>query len=290
MQITSRAILHQRSGSSRRFSNVVLIAAALFLIGMLDRATGDFPFQYLYYLPMIFAAIEFGFQGGLMVSLTSVLIYHLENPRLLHTHDLREEDIVQIVLFFAVGLVAAKLANDAKRLHLLSITDDLTGLHNLRSFEFQLASLVRQARRDGSTLSVLVLDVDRLKSINDTYGHLVGADAVRTVGQLIALSVPARAVACRYGGDEFVIAIPDCQMEQAEDIAEQLRLTVSNEQPVLAARSFPSGTLSISVGIASRLIAKGTDPLQVGEELFKTADHALYRAKEMGRNCVSTGR
>jgi len=138
-------------------------------------------------------------------------------------------------------------------------------------------------------LSVLVLDVDRLKSLNDCYGHLVGADAVRTVGQLIAHYIPTRAVACRYGGDEFVVAIPGCQREQAVAIAERLRLAVSNEQSVLAARSFPSGTLSISVGTASRFIAKGTDPLKVGEELFRTADQALYRAKEMGRNAVSTG-
>src|SRR5467141_932865 len=99
MKVTSSTILHHRSGSSRRLQNVALIAAALFLIGMLDRATGDFPFQYLYYLPMIFAATEFGFPGGLMVSLISILIYHFENPRLLHTHEFREEDIVQIVLF-----------------------------------------------------------------------------------------------------------------------------------------------------------------------------------------------
>ncbi|MDX6712245.1 MAG: hypothetical protein QOH96_3261 [Blastocatellia bacterium] len=271
-------------------SSVALIAAALFLIGMLDRATGDLPFQHLYYLPIIFAATEFGFPGGLMISLISVLLYHLENPRLLHFHEFREGDIVQIILFFTVGLVAAKLANDAKRLHLLSNTDDLTGLHNLRSFEFQLANLVRQARKDGSALSVLVLDVDRLKAINDRYGHLVGADAVRTVGQLIAHYLPARAVACRYGGDEFVVAIPDCPMELAIDIAELLRRSIWNEQPVLATRTFPLGTLSISVGTASRFIAKDADPLEVGEELFRTADQALYHAKEMGRNAVSAGR
>jgi diguanylate cyclase (GGDEF)-like protein len=79
-------------------------------------------------------------------------------------------------------------------------------------------------------------------------------------------------------------------MEQAIEIAERLRLSVSNEQPVLAARSFPSGTLSISIGISSRFIAKGKDQLEVGEEMFRTADQALYRAKEMGRNAVSTGR
>ena len=103
---------------------------------------------------------------------------------------------------------------------------------------------------------MLVLDVDRLKSLNDSYGHLTGADAVRTVGRLIARHTPPRAVACRFGGDEFVIAIPNCPMAQGLDIAELLRGSVSEEQPVLAARSFPSGTLSISIGAASRRVER----------------------------------
>jgi diguanylate cyclase (GGDEF)-like protein len=288
MQVTSKAILHHGAGSSQRLYYLAFIAAALFLIALLDRTTGDVPFQHLYYLPIIVAATEFGFPGGLMVSLFSVLLYHLANPRLLHLHEFHQADIVQIMLFFTVGLVAAKLADDANRLRLLSITDDLTGLHNLRSFESRLGTLVSQTKKDGSILSILVLDVDRLKSLNDSYGHLAGADAVRTVGQLIAHHIPARAVACRYGGDEFVVAIPDCRMKQAVEIAERLRLSVSKEQPVLATRTFPSGTLSISVGTASRFIAKDADSLAAGEELFQSADHALYRAKEMGRNGIST--
>src|SRR4030095_14331005 len=199
------------------------------------------------------------------------------------THQFREADIIQIILVFSVGLVAAKLADDAKRLRLLSTTDDLTGLHNLRSFESHLASLASRARKNGSTLSVLVLDVDHLKSLNDNYGHLAGADAVRTVGHLIAQYSPARAVACRYGGDEFVVAIPDCEVEDAVEIAELLRQSVSEVEPVLATHSFPSGTLSISIGTASRLIGKDADLSEVGEALFRTADQALYRAKENGR-------
>ncbi|MCM3869107.1 MAG: sensor domain-containing diguanylate cyclase [Pyrinomonadaceae bacterium] len=288
MQVTSRAILHRRPESSSQVHYIALIVAALVLIALLDHETGDVPFQHLYYLPIILAAIEFGFPGGLMASLSSVLLYHLANPRLLHIHEFRQPDIVQVVLFFTVGLVAAKLADDASRMRLLSITDDLTGLHNLRSFESHLAILASQAKKEGSVLSVLVLDVDRLKSLNDCYGHLAGADAVRTVGHLIAQHLPRRAVACRYGGDEFVVAIPDCHMEQAVKIAEDLRLSVSNEQPVLATSTFPSGTLTISVGAASRLVGKDADLLAAGEELFRAADQALYRAKEMGRNSVST--
>src|SRR5258705_7999906 len=288
MQITTKAILHHRPGSSKRRYYLVLIGTALLMIALLDRATGDVPFQHLYYLPIIRAATEFGFRGGLVVSLCSVLLYHVANPKLVFIQEIRQGDIVQIILFFTVGLVAAKLAHDANRLRLLSITDDLTGLHNLRSFESHLASFVSQAKRDGTILSVLVLDVDRLKSLNDSYGHLTGADAVRTVGRLIAQYVPTRAVACRYGGDEFVIAIPDCEMEQAVEVAERLRLSVSNEQPILATRTFPSGTLSISIGTASRRVWKDADPLGVGEELFHAADQALYEAKNMGRNGVSS--
>jgi diguanylate cyclase (GGDEF)-like protein len=106
----------------------------------------------------------------------------------------------------------------------------------------------------------------RLKSLNDSYGHLAGADAVRIAGHLIAHCAPARAGACRYGGDEFVFALPDCRLEHAVEIAERLRFSVLNEQPVLATRTFPSGTLSISVGIASRFIEKDGDPLAAGEE------------------------
>ncbi len=95
-------------------------------------------------------------------------------------------------------------------------------------------------------------------------------------------------MACRYGGDEFVVAIPDCGTEQAVEFAERLRLSVTNEQPILATRTFPSGTLSISVGTVSRLVRKDADPLVAGEELFHAADQALYEAKNMGRNGVST--
>jgi diguanylate cyclase (GGDEF)-like protein len=288
MQVTNRAILYRKSPLSQNILYLTLITSALVLIALLDHATGDVPFQHLYYLPIIVAATQFGFLGGLTVSLVSVVLYHLSNPGLLNSHKVFEADIVQSVLFITVGLVAAKLAQDAKRLHLLSITDDLTGLHNLRSFESHLENMVTQAKRDGSFLSVLVVDVDRLKSLNDSYGHLAGADAVRTVGELIGSQISGRSVACRYGGDEFVVAIPDCGREQAVEIAGRLCRSISNARPVLARQAFPIGSLSISVGTASRRIASDADPLKAGEELFHSADKALYRAKGMGRNGVST--
>ena len=133
--------------------------------------------------------------------------------------------------------------------------------------------------------------------MNDTHGHLAGAEAVRTVGHLIAGRLPEGAVACRYGGDEFVIALPDCDERKARTFADQLRLAVSAAGPVLAGLAFPPGTLSISVGIAS---TSNTGPPELnadrdaaahdvlmGEALFRAADGALYAAKAGGRNRVA---
>src|SRR6185295_15347801 len=131
-----------------------------------------------------------------------------------------ESDLVQIALFLAVGVMTAKLTRDADRLRRLAMTDDLTGLHNLRSFEQQLVALIAASRRTQLPLALLVLDVDRLKSVNDKYGHLAGAEAVRTVGHIIGERLPPPAVACRYGGDEFVVALPDCTSVVARAIAD----------------------------------------------------------------------
>ena len=286
MQVTNKNILHGDSAPTPKTTYIVLTAIALYLIAMLDHVTGDAPFQHLYYLPIIVSATEFGFFGGLIVSFASVALYHLANSGMIHDFQLREADVVQSLLFLFVGLVAAKLARDAKQLRLLSITDDLTGLHNLRSFETRLARFVGQAKRDESVLSVLVVDVDHLKELNDRYGHHVGAEAVRTVGQIIGDHVPTRAVACRYGGDEFVVAIPHCENQEAMEVSQNLRRLVNGEKPVLANVEFPEGTLSVSVGAACRQISKDCDALAVGEDLFKAADRALYRAKELGRNTV----
>ena len=192
-------------------------------------------------------------------------------------------------MFVAAGIIAAKLADDARRLHLLAMTDDLTGLHNLRSFEAELAPMLRDARASGRPFAMLVLDVDRLKSLNDKYGHLTGAEAVRTVGHILAARVPPDAVACRYGGDEFVIAIPHCSASRANDVANDIRRAVNAAAPVLAGLAFPAKTLSISIGVASRSydsLAASDRDVETGESVFREADAALYRAKASGRNEV----
>jgi diguanylate cyclase (GGDEF)-like protein len=268
------------------------VAGTTAVIFALDRATRLPGVQHLYYVPIILAAIRFGTGGGVGAATAAVVLYHLANPRQL-TFQYEESDFLQIAAFVAVGLVSARLATDARRLHGLATTDDLTGLHNLRSFEVELRSMVRAGRAGRTALSLLVLDVDQLKSLNDVHGHLVGAEAVRTVGQVIAATIPPDAIACRYGGDEFVVALGQCPTPTALGVADDLRRAVEALAPVLAGRQFPEKTLSISVGVASWSFDGGagaeataaTDD-ETGEALFRAADAALYSAKMGGRNRV----
>lgn len=272
-----------------------VVGAVLWLIFELDRRTGSAPVQHLYYLPIILASLRMGPGAGLVVSTIAIVLYHLAN--LAHfTTMYADTDVVQTLLFVVVGIVTAKLAQDGRRLNELAATDDLTGLHNLRSFEARLERMIRTSREKRTPLAMLALDVDRLKSINDTYGHLAGAEAVRLVGHTLPAQLPADAVACRYGGDEFAIAIPNCGRTLARTYAEELRGAVHALAPVLAGRSFAAGALSISVGFAcldddcwltpDSSKTCGEDDVRIGARLFAVADEALYIAKQQGRNRV----
>ncbi|HET7696661.1 MAG TPA: diguanylate cyclase [Vicinamibacterales bacterium] len=265
------------------------LAVGLLSVFVLDQASGSAPVQHLYYVFIVLAAIRFGFAGGIAASLVAIVLYHVANPRLLAFQH-QQWDFVQVLLFVAVGLVTARLVDDNRRLDLLARTDDLTGLHNLRSFEQRLRAMFRACRAANEPLAMLVLDVDRLKTLNDTHGHLAGAEAVRTVGRVIAARLPAGAAACRYGGDEFVVALPRYDAAEGQVFADALRAAVQAEAPDLAGISFPAGTLSVSIGVAcQRFGLRWTPPdlSEAGERLFRAADRALYRAKELGRNQVS---
>jgi len=267
---------------------LVGVAAGMAFVFLLDTMTALPSVHHLYYFPIIFAAVTFGIRGGVITPAVAIVLYHVANPQTFGWRY-RESDIVQISVFIAVGMAAARLADDARRLHRLAMTDDLTGLHNLRSFELSARSLLQQARSTGAPFSLLVFDVDRLKSINDSHGHLAGADAVRTVGRIIAAQIPSDAIACRYGGDEFVIAVSGRPLSAVEHLANELRRAVEATAPTLAHLSFPPGTLSISIGLAWRSVDGTPQPSSLDEEieaLFQAADGALYVAKRDGRNRV----
>ena len=263
---------------------------SLAVVFAVDLNTGAAPYQHLYYLPIILAGIELPWLAGPLVGVLAVILYHVANPALLGSRY-RESDVIQIVLFVVIGVITAQLADDRRRLQRLAITDDLTGLLNLRGFEDRLGPAIRLSRERNEPVSMLVLDVDRLKSMNDTHGHRAGADSVRTVGTVIAAQLPAAAFACRFGGDEFVIALPQHDAAAAERTAEDLRRAVHATAPRLAGVLFTAGTLSVSIGVSScaafdNRAGDASMDARIGESLFRAADAALYQAKAGGRNQV----
>jgi diguanylate cyclase (GGDEF)-like protein len=128
--------------------------------------------------------------------------------------------------------------------------------------------------------------VDRLKAINDVHGHLTGADAVRHVGRVIARSIPRRAIACRYGGDEFVIFIPRCDEDEAIVIAERICASIRDSEVILAGHQFARGALSVSVGVTTRRMTLAQGSRAFAEDMFRETDGAMYQAKAAGRDGV----
>ena len=161
-----------------------------------------------------------------------------------------------------------------------AITDALTGLHNRRYMESHLGKLVEQAGSRGKQLAVLVLDIDYFKSINDSYGHDCGDDVLREFAIRVRKSIRGIDLACRIGGEEFVVVMPETDMAVAATVAERLRRKIAAE-PFPIEQGRRSIDVTISIGIASL-----ESPHDTAAKLLKRADQALYRAKRDGRNRV----
>ncbi len=162
----------------------------------------------------------------------------------------------------------------------MAITGALTGLFNRRYMESHLASLLEQASARGKPLAVLVLDIDYFKSINDSHGHDAGDDVLREFALRIKRSIRGIDLACRFGGEEFVVVMPETDIAVAAMVAERLRRRIAAEPFAINAggNSIP---VTISIGIAALRGAEDN-----AASVLKRADQALYRAKRDGRNRV----
>lgn len=164
----------------------------------------------------------------------------------------------------------------------LAIVDSLTGLHNRRYLDSHFGALVDEAQNRGRPLSVLVLDIDKFKSVNDTYGHDAGDDVLREFAQRVRKSLRSPDLVARYGGEELVVVMPNTPLETARAAAERIRARVGQE-PFAIHKGSSSIPVTVSIGIASLDRLDDTP-----DSLVKRADQALYRAKEEGRNRVIT--
>jgi two-component system cell cycle response regulator len=170
---------------------------------------------------------------------------------------------------------------DKARFEVLALTDPLTQTHNRRALMERLTSELERARRYALHLSVLMVDLDHFKLINDSYGHVVGDEVLRGVSRVLQREARAVDVVARFGGEEFLVVLPETGEEGAVALAERIRARVEETPPVTGGE-YGWLRVTVSIGVATVPSPRVNSP----EELIAVADEALYRAKAQGRNRV----
>lgn len=188
------------------------------------------------------------------------------------------------IFCYLVGKLALRTMHDIQRLSMFqeeSITDSLMGIKNRRYFDQKIAEEVALSLRYKLPLSLILLDIDHFKRINDTYGHMIGDEVLRNIASLIEETVRDTDIVARYGGEEIVIITPSCGKAEAEILAQRLRVIVEKTTMALvgATQEVIQVTVSMGVSAMNHII---TDK----DALIEETDNALYLAKKLGRNRV----
>jgi len=201
---------------------------------------------------------------------------HLEGLVAGPEQETQERLAVTIAEQLALALGNARLRESLRR---QSVLDPLTGLFNRRHFDAALKRELARARRKNVPVSLVLVDIDHFKRVNDDYGHAIGDAVLRTIAQQLRLGIREGDIACRYGGEEMVLLLPECTAADASKRAEAIRVALAAITPN------PEGegpeTVTASFGVAAYPVHA-----QDAEALFWAADKALYRAKQYGRNRV----
>ena len=191
-----------------------------------------------------------------------------------------------VILFIMLEVIVVltifinQIESNEKQLRLQATTDTLTGIANRRYFFEQLNQLIFQEKEFPRPLSILLIDFDHFKQINDQYGHFSGDICLIEICNLTSSLLREHDIFARLGGEEFVIALPETTLQEANQIAERIRIKISEHNIVLAEQ--PNFKCTVSIGIASN--ANPNDDL---DKILLHADEALYQAKEYGRNRTS---
>jgi diguanylate cyclase (GGDEF)-like protein len=184
--------------------------------------------------------------------------------------------VTRLAGFAAIAIENARLYQQTK---MLTLTDELTRLYNTRFFTQYLEADVKRCRRYKTSVSLIFLDLDHFKLVNDRHGHLMGSQLLREVADVLRRGVRDVDIVARYGGDEFIVILPETRLEAAAFVAERLRLAMS-EHVFLAGEGL-AARLTASFGVASF-----PETCSSEEELIRLADQAMYRVKNRTRNGV----
>lgn len=180
--------------------------------------------------------------------------------------------MIIVLILIGVNLIVSSYQN---RLTKMASTDKLTGLYNRRAFDIMLNQTLKLVLRGKSTFSIILIDIDHFKNINDTYSHLAGDTVIRSVVKTIEQTIRTSDVLCRWGGEEFLILLQECELEDAWVTAEKVRMAVGTDQTPYNDQNI---TVTISLGITQH--TQG----DTMESVLSRADEALYSAKNQGRN------
>lgn len=172
-----------------------------------------------------------------------------------------------------------RLGDDITALRILADTDPLTGLYNRRAFREFTVEAMNFFRRKKRSLGVLVIDIDFFKRVNDTYGHSVGDEVIKAVGQMVQQEARAIDKVARFGGEEFVVLMQETESEGPAVLAERIRVKIASQ--LIAHPDI--GTISVTVSIGATMAIRSDRDI---EDVIERADRALYKAKSEGRNRV----
>ncbi|HEY9857480.1 MAG TPA: diguanylate cyclase [Stenomitos sp.] len=193
--------------------------------------------------------------------------------------DLDAERMLTVIATHAA--IAIKNAQLYQTTQQLAITDGLTGVYNRRYFQRMIEAEFRRAPRFGYPVGLILIDVDHFKQFNDTHGHLLGDQVLRSIGQILKDSVRETDVVARYGGEEFAVILPETNSTYSLEVAERIRKNVARH--TFWGRGQTPVTVTVSIGVASRMAAEIKS-----DELIELADAALYEAKGTGRDRICT--
>jgi diguanylate cyclase (GGDEF)-like protein len=194
-------------------------------------------------------------------------------------HPFTEKDAQVAELFANQVAIALDNSRRVEQMEKQAITDELTGLYNRRAFAGMAEKEVGRARRYQRPLALILFDIDHFKDVNDTHGHLVGDQVLRILTETVTKPTRTTDIVCRYGGEEFIVLMPEAGREEALAMAERLREMVSGITVVA-----PGGTLSLTISLGVAELGSGGD--ETLENLIHRADKAMYSAKAAGRNAV----
>ncbi len=164
-----------------------------------------------------------------------------------------------------------------RRLEIMATKDKLTGIDNRHAFDPAFQQIIKTATRNKEALSIILVDIDHFKKVNDNYGHMVGDQVIVKIANILKSNLRNSDLLCRWGGEEFMLLLPKCNLSDAQDLAEKIRLHIENEVMTVEGNNL---AITASFGLCAYLGDESQN------ELFERVDKALYSAKSLGRNRV----